>query len=167
MVIKKALNLKITLCILLGLYVIILTALLIVFKGEIKNFWFSLLLAFLGLYLLKKTMLMNSDSSLWLSMLFIAFSFGFLLFLYIPLFQGQLLLILSVCVAFASIIVFLTWKNEVHLYLFITTFISIVPSVFYTFKLINFWWLTILVVGVNVLNYFVYKLFIYLFANKK
>lgn len=163
---KKALNLKITLCILCVLYVIILIALFGVFGAEMERFWFPLALVFVGLYLLKKAFLMNSDSSLWLSVLFVSAGFAIVLCLNVNNLKDQLLLSLSICVAVASLIVYLTWNNEAHLYLFITTILGVVPAILFTLKIINFWGFVIFVIVINIINFFISKLFIKLFAKK-
>lgn len=146
-------------------YVIILTALIALFKYDIKQSWFALALAFVGLYLLKKAILMNSDSSLWLSVMFISAGFVIVFCIFVPVLNDKLLLLLSVCVALASLVVYVVWQNEVHLYMFITNILGVVPAILYSFKIISFLWLVILVILVNIVNLVVYKLFIYLFAK--
>lgn len=147
-------------------YAIILVALIAVYKGIAKEAWFSLALVFMGLYLLNKALLMNSDSSLWLSVMFISAAFAILLSFNIKILNGQLLLLLSIGVALSSLVVFLVWQNEAHLYMFITNFLAVVPAVLYTYKFISFLIFVLAVIGVNIFNFIVYKLFIYLFANK-
>lgn len=109
---------------------------------------------------------MNSDSSLWLSVLFILSAFSIVFSININILNDKLLLMLSVCVALASLVVYLTWQNEAHLYMFITNFLGVVPAIFYSFKLISLFWFAALVVIVNIFNFLVYKLFILLFAKK-
>ena len=135
------------------------------FNNRLNYGWFALALSFLGLYLLKKSMLMKSDSSLWLAILFIGAGFSIVLSLNIAVLNNQLLLLFSISVALASLVVYLTWQNEAHLYLFITTIISVVPTMFYSFRLISLLWFILAVVLVNLLNFILYRLFVHLFAK--
>ena len=146
-------------------YAIILLVLTVVFDVDISITWFALALVFLGLYLFKKALIMNSDSSLWFSVLFILIGFVMVLYINLPIFNGKLLLLLSVCVALASFVVFIVWKNKAHFYMFITNILGVAPAVMYSYKVINLVLFIISVILVNVINLLMYKLFISLFAK--
>lgn len=73
--------------------------------------------------------------------------------------------LISVCVALSSGVVFVKWKNKAHLYMFLSTLFGVLPTILFTFKVINMLWFVIILVVANVINFVLYKMFIKFFAK--
>lgn len=163
---KKALKLKLTLCILFVIYAIMLIAINLLPLKAYKNLWFSLALLLFSIYLFYKAVLMNSDSSLWLSITFFLSSISVFLSYNTTIFKDELLLLVGAGAGVSSLILYFVWQNAAHLYIFVTTVIGTIPAVFYTYKVINLLWFVVLVAVTLVINYLLLKLFIWLFCAK-
>ena len=142
----KIVNFFVLLCLGIALIVAYFYPILIPFK----KIWYVLIIAFYSIMLYIKYALFGSDNVLWFAITLTLFAVYIVLF-NLGIFDQKTTPIITLIPAFSSIILFLLYKNELHLNLLILTSITGAPGFLLSYKIVNFWWFVFVEIIANII----------------
>ena len=136
----------------------------LVVGGEfVKKYWYVFVVGFYAIMLLFKYFLFGSDNVLWFALCLILFTAYMVLF-HLQLVEFSSYPLLVLIPSFISLLVFLIYKNILHLSLFILFLFNGWPLFLMSLKLVNNWWFLLIstlssIVGLVIINviYYNYK----------
>ena len=124
----------------------ILFAWLYLSKVNLTNIWYIILITFLDISLYAKFIIFKSDNVLWFAIC-LTLLVAFMCLYNLKIIDIRFYPLILVSPAVASILLFLTYKNTLHLCL-IVLFAIIGGSFFIlSFNLVNVWWFLLIEVG--------------------
>lgn len=139
---KKLKTLKIVNFILLVSF-IILFVILYLREINLKNTWYIILISFFALSLYAKFLIFKSDNVLWFAIC-LSLLIVFMVFYNYKLVDYRYLPLLAVNQSFASLLLFLIYKNVLHLNLTIFFLLLGAPLFLFSFGVLR-WWIVLLI----------------------
>lgn len=142
----KIVNFSVIICLIIALIVAYFYFTILPFR----KVWYIIVIVFYAIMLYFKYTLFGSDNVLWFAITLTLLS-GYILLFNLGIIGFETTPIISLIPAVASIILFLIYKNELHINLFTLLFVTGVPGFLISYKIVGFWWFVAIEVVANVL----------------
>jgi len=143
--ILKTINILVLFCLVMALIMAYFYPIILPFN----KIWYVIIIAFYSIMLYFKYALFGSDNVLWFAITLTLFA------VYIVLYNLKILgmattPIISLIPAFSSLILFMIYKNELHLNLLVLLFITGAPGFLLSYRIVSFWWFVIVEIVANI-----------------
>jgi hypothetical protein len=115
-----------------------------------RNLWYIIVIVFYSIMLYFKYALFGSDNVLWFAITLTFFA-GYIFMFNWGIFDIKLTPIISLIPAISSLVLFVIYKNELHLNLLILLLITGLPGFLISYKILSFWWFVVVEIFANIL----------------